>query len=266
VLNKKKSLEKRINNLTCSKGSCLIRFFVSIVCSFYGYAVDAQPEYPLEGLDLSGDVATYFDEHLGLDNTLVTLGVYKENETVLGEGHPNFLSKYWQSGTIFYRGQQYQSLNLIYNVADDQLIIQHPNVKYSDQAILINQDQVEWFEIDGHYFRNYRDFNSPGFYEVIFSSDSFELLVKRQKVSSFKSSEIYFQSEDQYYLSRDTDLIPARKVSRFWKSDDRFKQELKIYVRENKIPSALKKCSIQELMAFSDYYNKLLLSKEVKGE
>ncbi|WP_258104212.1 hypothetical protein [Marinoscillum sp. MHG1-6] len=242
-------------------GSISVRItLILLILQITGHKAFTQLSYSLEGLEVSSNVGSYYDRQIGLTNTPITLGVYYQPQFTRGEGHPNFMNKFWSEASMSYRGEVFDSLNILYDLVNDKVVVQHPNIKYSSQGIMVNQDQIDWFEIAASRFVNFHDLERPGIYQVIFSGKNFDLLIKRRKISSIdKDNQASFRDDDHYYFVQGAHQQKVKRISWFWRNDKQNRQTLKSYVKAQKLNSSLRKCSIDQLHAFSLYYEGIIL-------
>ena len=239
----------------------LITVFITSILILSNLQVFAQKTYDLSGIDISENAIDYFDQKIGLENTPIALGRFQQIHIVKGEGQPTFMNKSWAKGEMIYRGQYFDSINLIYDVADDYVLIQHPNIQLSSQPILLNQDQVEWFKIGTALFVNFKEVDDPGFYQVIHSGSSYDFIIKRFKVSSFdKNNKESYISQDDYYVLNVNGLNPISNISWFWKQNKVQKADLKAYVKNVKLPGNPRKCTVEQLRSFSVYVDQLTIN------
>ena len=173
------------------------------------------------------DTKTYynwFDVQTGVQNKKVYNGTaYVEKYRTINEKHKFFSSYEFLPGSLSFEGQPFYSLELKYDLYEDQLLL---NSKGAIGTVLrLNTDQVNSFSIASHKFINLKQYNKnglevSGFYEILLETRSFILLKKNKKSSlkKIKGKRIYYEFkndnqnllfyENVYYeLNKKRDLL-----------------------------------------------------------
>src|SRR5687767_13199459 len=65
------------------------------------------------------------------------------------EEHPYFFSEDWIMGDVFYDGEYFENVPLMYDLASGQLLTEHVS---SGHALQLVRDKLTHFSISGHYF------------------------------------------------------------------------------------------------------------------
>ncbi|MFY0625628.1 MAG: hypothetical protein JXR07_05005 [Reichenbachiella sp.] len=199
---------------------------------------ELKAQYDVSGLDLEKDVSTWFDDQFGRDQSQLVAGSYKK-AYITAFSHPFFIESSWIKGSIQYRNQIFNDVDIIYNANDEYVIIKHPtNIALSSQPIKLEQNQIEWFEVLGHHFKNYRFQNNfSGFYDVLFTGYSIDFISKRSKkeLIDAKSRSIEYKVDDSFYLMKKNELFLIRNKRSFIKVFPALKKEINEFVKNNRL-------------------------------
>ena len=156
------------------------------------------------------------------------------------EEHQFFGDRKWQKGPIFYDGQRFDSIPMIYDINRDELVIKH----FNGDALLLQSEKVEYFSKENHNFRRFesgKDINPQmrtGFYDILYEGKS-KVLARRTKQRQEKIVEkkviALFPQKDFYYIYKEDRYYPVRsKKSVFAVFPDK-KRELRKALREENI-------------------------------
>lgn len=198
-------------------------------------------QYSTNGLDMDGDIETWYDGQIGLENTTLILGTYQDVQFGTLKNHPFYSGYSWQTGDVTYRGQKFTGVYMMYDTFQDLLLIKHPNLAYASQPICLFQDQVSEFDLKGHHFENLGNQADPfpqGFYDILYDGKVIDLLVKRIKKSETKSNHTSTQSfvENDIYLVRYEGIFYKYKGRGILKKlFPEFKKEISSHIRENSL-------------------------------
>ncbi len=130
----------------------------------------------------------WFDTVIGIENLEMHYGsVYAEKHRAKSKKSKFFPSPYFTSGHVVIDNLPYYSLNLKYNVYEDELLMQVSN-KLGGKVLQLYKDNISSFAIADHRFikledskTNNQQINS-GFYEVFLKKPSFTLLKKYRRL------------------------------------------------------------------------------------
>lgn len=121
------------------------------------------------------------------------------------EGIPYFLENTWQRGSIVYDGIAYDTVQMMYDIVKDRIVILHFNNFF---RLALFSEKVSNFTLLGHHFvRIVRDTlsNSPlvtGFYDQMYTGPT-SMLVRRSKFIEETVKEVLerkFVEQYQYYV------------------------------------------------------------------
>ncbi len=207
---------------------------VLVSCSFIVYGQDES-------------LYSQFDKIIGPNNTKLSYGViYKEKYRKKHRDNHNFYQDdSFKRGSIIYRGQVFNNIELKYELVDDFLVIQLSN-NNQITSIIPEKSLVQKFSIENKKFINSSSF---GFLEELLIKEEFSVLKKHRKLSkenrdadyryhTFKKQEGYILFYNDNYFSIDSKrdfvkLFPNSKkqISKFYK-DNKFliKNDYKTFV------------------------------------
>ncbi len=201
-----------------------------LVCAM---SLTSAAQYEVGELDLSGDLESWYDELVGLENTPLVHGVFYKIEINSPDTDPFFVSANWDFGKVNYRGQTYKDVLLLYNTQSDIVLVKHPS--FTNQPIKLFQDQVAWFELAGKRFEAMREVElpmRPGYYEIFYEGDKISMIVKRRKTETLESSKVVYKEEDRYFLEMEGKTIRYNGRRSFRKLGDEYKSVFKPAIKE----------------------------------
>jgi len=157
---------------------------------------------------------------VGSNARLYTGSQYKEVEVHdYDAGHPFFYSNDWSTGSVFYDGQHYTRVDMLYDVTLDKVIIENP---YSDAKIELIQDRVAGFSMAGHHFvhlaadTSSRSNLPSGFYDVLYNN-GLKVFAKRskeivQKIDTGLEKK-NFKEKNRYFIYKKGIYFPVKSKS-----------------------------------------------------
>lgn len=156
------------------------------------------------------------------------------------EEHQFFGERKWQNGVVFYDGQRFDSIPMVYDIVRDELVVKH----FYGDYMLLQSEKVDYFFKDAHKFKRMeagKDISPQmrtGFYDIKYDGET-KLLIRRSKQRQEKIVEkrviTYFPAKDFYYIRKDNLYYSVRsKRSVFGLFPDR-KKELRKALRDENI-------------------------------
>ncbi|MDW3194126.1 MAG: hypothetical protein R8G66_17255 [Cytophagales bacterium] len=195
-------------------------------------AFHSEGQYALAGFSLEDSVEHWFDQQIGLQAHELFIGGYESLEGRPAIEEATWGNSIWLVGNLSYRGAQYQEVYLLYDLEKDALLTKnHLNSAILDQPIRLNQEQVDWFVIDGERFvqRSFPEINAPqGFYHELHAVGSFGFYAKRKKVRDLDVNQINLLSDDSFYLLVKGKTYRVIKPSSFYRLFPTLKVQLKL--------------------------------------
>jgi hypothetical protein len=159
-------------------------------------------------------------------------------------GSPYFKGDIFNRGTVFFDGQQYDSVDLFYDVHKDLLVIKHYDRSGLTTFLFPAQEKVDFFTLDTDVFITLSDSTiqangiSKGYYHVAHDGQ-LKLHIKHQrglykvqKNSKFIPS---FKVEDNYFLVYKNKYYPVKNKSSFKKVLKQYKKEINAFSREKNL-------------------------------
>lgn len=154
--------------------------------------------------------------------------------------HQFFGDRKWQKGVVFYDGQRFDSIPMIYDIVRDELVIKH----FNGDHLLLQSEKVNYFLKDNHTFQRMdagKDINPQmrtGFYDILYDGKT-KAIVRRVKQRQEKIAEkkiiALFPEKDFYYIKKGDRYYSVRsKRSVLGLFPDK-KKELKKALRDDNI-------------------------------
>jgi hypothetical protein len=157
------------------------------------------------------------------------------------EEHQFYEDRKFEKGTVFYDGQRYDSIPLMYDLVKDELVIKHVN---GFEALLLQSPKVGFFTTHNHVFlkqESGKDINPDmrtGFYDLVYNGKS-KTLVRRIKQRQEKIVEkkviALFPAKNFYYVYANGRYNPVHTRKAVLALFPAQKTELKRSLREQKI-------------------------------
>lgn len=157
------------------------------------------------------------------------------------EEHQFFDARKLENGTVFYDGQQYENIPMMYDLVRDELIITHIN---GYENILLQSPKVKYFSFYNHNFRRFESGKGinpemrTGFYDELYSGKT-KTLVRRIKERQEKIVEkkviAQFPSKNFYYLYKNGKYNSVRSKKSVLALFPAHKSELRKALREKNI-------------------------------
>ncbi|MBV6639518.1 MAG: hypothetical protein KI791_02320 [Cyclobacteriaceae bacterium] len=234
--------------------------FLLLLALSFSYHSKAQID--VTSLDLNGDVTEWFDKNMGLVNLPVTAGSHYAVYYSSTISHQFFSHNRWLEIKISYSNQVYTDFFGLYDVESDILLLRHPLHSFYSQPVNLNQEKVNWFTMDNHYFKYYEKSESPeqrqGFYDELYMGENVQLIVKRKKIAfpSQGDMTLDFRNYDAYFLKRGGtyNQVSSRRsiIKELWDH----KKELRRFIRKNMLRP--KKGYDQDIVSLLEYYDSLM--------
>lgn len=130
------------------------------------------------------DLFSKYDEIIGDDNLSYSNGhVHLNYDKTINNQHRYISKNNFSKGSIVYNNQNFDNLDLNYDIFEDQLVMKIANKNY-DLSINLIKEKVSNFILDNSLFENIDSKNIPsGFYQNLFNGDgsNFKIFVKHSK-------------------------------------------------------------------------------------
>ncbi|AHM61510.1 hypothetical protein D770_16280 [Flammeovirgaceae bacterium 311] len=204
-------------------------------------------------------------EYIGFDNRI--------------EGHAFFLNNEWRNGNLYYKGQLYQQVPMLYDIAAEELVVQHYAGVFK---IRLFKELISYFELSGHHFINIAAVDPaagvpaagndaasgavvndakgspmiPGFYDLLYQGDT-QLLVKRRKniKETFMDRMIHreFDQKNLYFIKKEGAYYPVKSRGSALRVLGDQKKEVRQFLSRNKIK--FRNDPEHALMKMVEYYD-----------
>ena len=181
----------------------------------------------------------WYDSLIGIENSGLINGKRHQLHAMGRETHPFFGSKKPFSGTIFYRGQLYQNVPLLYDIYQDILIYYYRGKNQVPVMIELEARDVEYFVISEHKFERIKDQKwmneaiGQGYIEVLFEGDMVSLMAKRQKLDYATKSSREFSDETWYYVRFLNRISPVSNQKQLGSLLPNYRSEISRYAKQN---------------------------------
>lgn len=152
-----------------------------------------------------------------------------------------FDSRKLVKGTVYYDGQQYENIPMMYDIARDELVITHIN---GYENILLQSTKVKYFSLHDHNFKRFesgKEINADmktGFYDQVYTGKT-KILVRRTKQRQEKILDkkviAQFPEKNFYYIYKDGRYYSVQSKKSFFALFPEQKRELRKELRKHKI-------------------------------
>jgi hypothetical protein len=137
------------------------------------------------------------------------------------------------NGAVFYFGNWYQNLDLLYDIQDDVVITRDV------QGLLkmrLTREKLDEFKVDGHHFVKYKLTSGAGEYYEQFFKGQRSLLMQWRKVTDSDDPQIqkYILRKTLFVLDKG-EIITLERTSDLFSIDPKHQKELKKFYREQKL-------------------------------
>ncbi|MHA6249849.1 hypothetical protein ACXYMU_18065 [Pontibacter sp. CAU 1760] len=225
------------------------------------HAQQAPPDSTFLQTAVSNVRATY-EQAVGIQAHLYNGTEYIDYKKSHIQGSQFFVSKGVERGEINYDGTWYTDIPMLYDLVLDEVVLPHNS---SGLLLKLIREKVDTFRVHGHTFVNLKSNDTgtgalpPGFYDLLFSQEEVQLLVKRSKQAQERATpsgmEGEFDEISKYYILKNGQYQPVngkRTALRVLK--DR-KKQLQKYASTEKLK--FRKQKETALLALVSYYASL---------
>lgn len=201
----------------------------------------------------------YFQNEIKDNMHLFTGKKYYKYEPGL-QGFPFFETNQMQSADIFYDGNLYKNIPLLFDIVRQLAVI---NQYQQETRIQLLTEKIEYFTLNGHRFENISfdkgGVNSvnKGLFDIVFTGKA-SVLVKRIKniKKGFRAEDPYsFSEEDEYFVKKEKGLFNAGNKKAVMLAFDDKKDFVRIFIKKNNLK--FKKSIEKDLIMTAAYYSTL---------
>jgi hypothetical protein len=174
------------------------------------------------------------------------------------QDHPFFQGREWSTGTVYYDGQLFPQVPMLYDVVKDQLVI-----RYTEGLgnVSLQSEKVGYFTLAGeHHFARMEAQPGlrPGFYEVLYNGPTKVLarrVKERQEQIVVNRLTVEFPVFDHYYLFHSGRYHPAPTRRAALALMPEQKKKLRQYLRDQSLDFRQNRQGT--LTALAAYYDQL---------
>lgn len=207
----------------------------------------------------------FFNQSFGPDYDLVNGTIYG-NLFFISSGHPFLGEDRFYTGYAVINGRQYLDLKIKYDICIQRIVLIHTFTSGEKEQILLNNEFIDEFELDGKLFRKY-SFPETGtkFLQVIESGDLYCLYFWKKKFintrTSIRNANSFSPPKKKTYLVLNEKIWSFKTKRSFLKLfPEGYQKQINQFIRTNKIWSKeVPDNMMHKLISFCD---KLEVNKE----
>lgn len=180
-----------------------------------------------------------FDDTIGKHNLPLNNGKFYFNTYRTNNTHPFFFSDKFILCTIKYDHQDYNKINLKYDINRDVLVFK-PFGESENYGTILIENKVNEFILHNKKFVNLSipsNQISNGFYEENFVSKRFTFYIKHKKSKreSIKNQEIFmeFETFNEFLILKNNSFIPIKNKKHIVNLFPNYKKEINTFYNEN---------------------------------
>ena len=244
-------------------GKNVIIFFLFTVTPQYLFAQGETEDLTSASTDVAFvNAVNMYNNTIGRNSMIYTGGVYYDSQRGI-KGHPFFMNDNWEIGTIVYEGQQYDSIEIKYDILRDLLLVKNVDKRGFIQPMQLYSLKVEEFNVMGHHFMNIGEDTlsnfKTGFYDVLANGDKAKVLAKRRKkineTQSIGKLEKEYVINDIRYIKSGQEYYMVKGKNAILKVLSDRKNEINAFIRKNK--ARFKNDHERQLIEVVEYYNSI---------
>lgn len=177
------------------------------------------------------------------------------------EQHPYFSSEDWITGTVYYDGEYFREVPLMYDLYNGALIAEHFP---SGHPIQLVDEKVHFFEIHDHHFEKIHNESvgnslpATDFYDILHSGKT-KLVARRQKLRRQEiedlSIDTFYEERNRYFVLKNDVFFPVKTKASLLKILSDRKRELKRFLKDEKTKAIRSREDV--LTSIAAYYDSL---------
>jgi len=160
----------------------------------------------------------------------------------INEGHPFFESKDFVTGAVFYNNILYKNVPLLYDIIQDELLINDPSMIY---ILRLNNERIGWFTVWGQTFIRLTADNATnpqfqtGFYNLLYNGKTslYKRVSKIIKENSASAQGInkYVVELNTYFIKKDNQYYEVKNKKSLIAILNNKKKEIIQFIKKNKL-------------------------------
>ncbi len=158
----------------------------------------------------------------------------------LSEEHQFYIDRKWITGSVFFDGQQFDSVALLYDIHKEEVVLKDLHNNF----MLLPVERVKSFDINQHHFErlisgdDIPSYMKTGFYDVLYNGNSRVMVHRKkdrqEKIADMKIIPIY-EIKDSYYIFRHNTYWSVRTKKSVLTLFPGYEREMKRGLRKQKI-------------------------------
>ncbi|TLV00601.1 hypothetical protein [Dyadobacter luticola] len=146
----------------------------------------------------------------------------------------------WHNGVVYYDGQKFDSIPMLYDIFKDELVIKH----FNGDHILMQSEKVDYFMLDNHHFARLeagKDINEQmrtGFYDILYDGKT-RTIIRRTKSRQEKIVDkrviALYPEKNFFYIFNDGEYHAVHSKKSVFNLFPDQKKELRKVLRDEKI-------------------------------
>jgi hypothetical protein len=237
---------------------CLRYLFIILIINLSPFYSSGQINAPSDQSVSFLKAKEYYQNTIGGDSHIYTGEAYYGYNSNI-KGTPFFISDSMQPNDIFYDGNLYKNVPLLFDIVKQKVVI----TKFeSNERIQLVNAKIKYFTYDGHKFENFLQQTSDGnisanMYEDMFNGKASVLIkrIKRIKESIRAEGQTSFIEEDEIFVKKENNLFEIKNKKSVFDAFADKEKLVKSYIRKKKF--RFKKNIEKELVATAVYYETL---------
>lgn len=212
---------------------------VALCVLVFPLLVKAQPSDSLIVQTAIANTNKLYDDFIMSNSGIINGFEYREPKIRVGQ-HPYFGENDWTTGDVRYVGQWYRNASLMFNIASDELIVEHP---VNGQEIQLIKIKVAEFTLYNRRFLNIKKdeqagLPDAGFYEVAHDGPS-QVLIRHHKLYEEKIEQttlvFYYTPKIRFYIIKDGTYVRVFRKRDVLKLFSDKKAEMRAFIRTKKL-------------------------------
>jgi len=233
-----------------------LKYYILLSVCLYSSAVTAQTQTVYDSTIYRWK--NWFDLSYGPDYNLINGIKYIYLYSNI-EGHPFFRENKFSTGSLMIASRKYQDVYLKYEIYNQEIILQYSPFSGGTNQILLKNEDIHEFEIDGKLFRKYSfPETRTRFYQVVTSGKIYCLYYWEKEMNYSTLSAFSFSNQKKVsFLIKNGIPYRFRNVRNFRKLfPEQHKKEIKKFFRKNK--TWLRNKTDDEMRYLLEFCNQLI--------